>query len=168
MVSTVTPILAAMEVDALRTEWALNISVLIPALFRTSFNHRAMVEDVTGPCGWMKEINNWEHSSEFLSLWRIPLMTYWAGKKNSAIFSLSCLSPSGRMSTEGTSHATSQVPVYLGKGGLTWNTPLEVWIRVGVDQQTLPLRVCALKKWLSCKHSANDTGIPRWKDQLEN
>ena len=57
--SVVTPCIAAAEVLALLTEWALiNMLVSIPADSIISFNHLAMVGDETGWCGLMKEMNN--------------------------------------------------------------------------------------------------------------
>ena len=58
MSSVVTPCIAAAEVLALLTECALNILVSIPANSITCFNHLAIVDDVTGLCGLMKEINS--------------------------------------------------------------------------------------------------------------
>ena len=46
--SVVTPCVAAADVLALLTEWALNTLVSIPADSMTSFSHLAMVDDVTG------------------------------------------------------------------------------------------------------------------------
>ena len=44
----VTPALAAEDTAALRTEWALEISVSIPDSVRTDFIHLAIVDEVTG------------------------------------------------------------------------------------------------------------------------
>ena len=53
--SVVTPCIAAAEVLALLTEWALNMLVSIPADSIISFNHLAMVGDETGWCGLMRD-----------------------------------------------------------------------------------------------------------------
>ena len=47
----VIPAVAAAEVLALRTEWALNISVFTPALLNTDLSHLAIVEEDTGLWG---------------------------------------------------------------------------------------------------------------------
>ena len=49
MSSVVTPAAAA-EALALRTEWALKISVSIPAFPSSDFSHLAMVDEHTGLC----------------------------------------------------------------------------------------------------------------------
>ena len=54
------PELAAAEVEAALTECALKIEVSIPASWITSFSHHAIVDEVTGRCGFMNEMNNWE------------------------------------------------------------------------------------------------------------
>ena len=56
--SVVTPCIAAVEVLALLTKWALNMLVSIPADSIISFNHLAMVGDETGWCDLMKEMKN--------------------------------------------------------------------------------------------------------------
>ena len=58
MSSVVTPCIDAADVLAPLTEWALNVLVSIPAEVVTSFNHVAIVDDVTGWWGFIKEMNN--------------------------------------------------------------------------------------------------------------
>ena len=47
----VTPALAAAEVAAPLTEWALNMLVSMPAFSIMDFSHLAKVEELTGLCG---------------------------------------------------------------------------------------------------------------------
>ena len=56
------PWLAAVEVEAARTEWALKIVVSIPASHIISFNHLAMVDEVMGWYGLINDMNSWEFS----------------------------------------------------------------------------------------------------------
>ena len=53
----VTPAFAADDTAALRTEWALKISVLIPDFVSVDLIHLAMVDDETGLYGWINAIN---------------------------------------------------------------------------------------------------------------
>ena len=51
MSAVVTPALATMDTEALRTEWALKIVVSMPAFPMVVFSHLAMVDDVMGLMG---------------------------------------------------------------------------------------------------------------------
>ena len=53
MSAVVTPALAAVDTEALRTEWALKIVVSTPAFPIKVFIHLAMVDDATALCGLM-------------------------------------------------------------------------------------------------------------------
>ena len=50
MSAVVTPALAAVDTEALRAEWALNIVVSMPAFPMMVFSHVAIVEKVTALC----------------------------------------------------------------------------------------------------------------------
>ena len=54
------PEVAAAEVLALRTEWALKISVSTPALFSKDLSHLAIVDEDTGLWGLFMLRNNVE------------------------------------------------------------------------------------------------------------
>ncbi len=54
----VTPTLAALEVEAPRTECALNNVLSIPDRPRTSFSHLATVDEVIGPYGFINEMKS--------------------------------------------------------------------------------------------------------------
>ena len=56
------PSIATAEVDAALTECALKILGSMPASRVTSFSHRAIVEEVTGWCALMNDMNNCEGS----------------------------------------------------------------------------------------------------------
>ena len=59
----VTPTFAAAVTEALRTEFALKVSALMPAFDSIVFSHLAMVDEQTGWCGLIVAINNFEVSS---------------------------------------------------------------------------------------------------------
>ena len=65
----VTPAFAADDTAALRTEWALKISVLIPDFVSVDFIHLAMVDDETGLYGRINAINR-------LNLLSSPLLSF--------------------------------------------------------------------------------------------
>ena len=52
----------AIDEEAPLTEWALNMVISIPAAAMVSFSHLAIVEDDTGLCGLINEMNSWEES----------------------------------------------------------------------------------------------------------
>ena len=56
------PSMAAADVEAALVECALKILVSMPASRMTSFSHRAIVDEVTGWCGLMNDMNNCEGS----------------------------------------------------------------------------------------------------------
>ena len=58
MSSVVTPALAAVDTEALCTEWALKIVVSTPAFPMVVFSHLVMVDDVTALCGVMVVISS--------------------------------------------------------------------------------------------------------------
>ena len=57
MSAVVTPALAAVDTEALRTEWALNIAVSMPIMV---FSYLAIVEGATALCGLIVAINNFD------------------------------------------------------------------------------------------------------------
>ena len=64
----VTPAFATVNTDALRTEWALNIVVSIPALSMMVFNHLAIVDDATALCGLIVAISSFSSLLSFRML----------------------------------------------------------------------------------------------------
>ena len=77
----VTPAFAADDTAALRTEWALKISVLIPDFVSVDFIHLAMVDDETGLYGRINAINRLNLlSSPLCSILICPECSYWAQK----------------------------------------------------------------------------------------
>ena len=60
MSTVVTPALATVDTEALRTEWALNIFVSMPAFPIMVFSHLAMVEEATALCGLMIAISSFD------------------------------------------------------------------------------------------------------------
>ena len=54
----VTPALAAVDTEALRTEWALKMLVSIPYFAMMVFNQLAIVEEATALCGLIVAISN--------------------------------------------------------------------------------------------------------------
>ena len=71
--------MAAADVLAPLMECALNVLVSMPAEVITSFNQRAMVDDVTGLCGFMKEINNWVLSPLSMLVLCTYMVKEWIG-----------------------------------------------------------------------------------------
>lgn len=58
MSAVVTPALAAVDTEALCTEWALNTFVSMPAFPMMVFSHLAIVELVTALCGLVVAISS--------------------------------------------------------------------------------------------------------------
>jgi hypothetical protein len=61
----VTPTLAAADVAAPLTEWALNMPLSIPAFSSNDFSHLAKVEELTGLCGFTTARNKLVRSTSF-------------------------------------------------------------------------------------------------------
>ena len=57
-----------MDTEALRTEWALNIAVSMPAFPMMVFSHLAMVEVATALCGLIVAISSFVSLLAFLLL----------------------------------------------------------------------------------------------------
>ena len=56
----VMPAFAAADTEALRTECALKVTVLMPAFDSIVFSHLAMVDELTGWCGLIVAVNSFE------------------------------------------------------------------------------------------------------------
>ena len=63
MSDVVTPALAAADITASLTEWALNMPVSMPAFPSRDFSHLANVEELTGVCGLTTARNSLVHSA---------------------------------------------------------------------------------------------------------